>query len=289
MTDRLPLGQHTDDTLTELYDQRDQLRVMYDAASEREHDLINERDRIRTRIGSALACMSVRRFFGPTVRIRSGPTAVVLFERKDAATGGGGDSPSNARVGPKQVRTVGPLEVLTDTCMRLLRIYANGLDHGRQVDAANVAHRIRRILTGLDDRPLDDEELRLVDGMRQQNLDAAAAAIQRAERAEAELAEARALVEPQEDQLTDTDAEPLALTREQVRLVRDTCDRLLNQAPGERTRWLHVVIEGGDEYTANRSALSLRDWLQAEFGDGIAMRITTDAREQDDTTEGSAR
>lgn len=42
------------------------------------------------------------------------------------------------------------------------------------------------------------------------------------------------------------------------------------------TRHVHVTIRNVDEYTANRQALSLVDWLNAEF-DGL--QVTTDARE----------
>ncbi|GKQ35160.1 hypothetical protein [Streptomyces sp. A012304] len=45
----------------------------------------------------------------------------------------------------------------TIASIRLLKIYADGLDHGRQVDAANVARRIRRIVAGLDDRQPDNQ------------------------------------------------------------------------------------------------------------------------------------
>lgn len=38
-------------------------------------------------------------------------------------------------------------------CVKLLKIYANQIDHGRQVGGSDVASRIRHILTGLDDRP----------------------------------------------------------------------------------------------------------------------------------------
>lgn len=48
-------------------------------------------------------------------------------------------------------------------------------------------------------------------------------------------------------------------------------------APGSAaTRHVHVTITNPDEYTANRAALSLRDWITAEFpGHAVA----TDARE----------
>lgn len=47
------------------------------------------------------------------------------------------------------------------------------------------------------------------------------------------------------------------------------------------TRHVHVTISTPDEFTANRAALSLVDWIRAEFGH----HVTTDAREWDGTTE----
>lgn len=69
--------------------------------------------------------------------------------------------------------------------IRLLRIYANGLDHGREVGASDVARRIRRILAGLDDRPLEEEPVTDT-GLRRQ-LDAAIKALGGAEAENAEL------------------------------------------------------------------------------------------------------
>lgn len=44
------------------------------------------------------------------------------------------------------------------------------------------------------------------------------------------------------------------------------------------TRQVHVTITNPDEYTANRAALSLTDWIAAEFP---GHHVTTDAREWD--------
>ena len=62
---------------------------------------------------------------------------------------------------------------------------------------------------------------------------------------------------------------------------RCDCARWEAPDPGA-SRWLHVTITNPDAYTANRSALSLVDWLTAEF-DGVAMQITTNAREWGDS------
>lgn len=43
-----------------------------------------------------------------------------------------------------------------------------------------------------------------------------------------------------------------------------------------RERHVHVVIRHRDAYTANRQALSLVDWINAEFPE---LDVTTDARE----------
>jgi hypothetical protein len=45
---------------------------------------------------------------------------------------------------------------------------------------------------------------------------------------------------------------------------------------GRASRQVHVTITNPDEFTANRSALSLVDWIRAEFP---GMRVVTDARE----------
>lgn len=55
------------------------------------------------------------------------------------------------------------------------------------------------------------------------------------------------------------------------------------EATGRPTRYVHVVIGGTNEFTANRSALCIADLLRAEFGDGIALEITTDASEMTET------
>jgi hypothetical protein len=54
-------------------------------------------------------------------------------------------------------------------------------------------------------------------------------------------------------------------------------DRILAARNSEApTRHVHITIRHRDEYTANRQALSLADWINAEF-DGL--QVTTDARE----------
>jgi hypothetical protein len=60
----------------------------------------------------------------------------------------------------------------------------------------------------------------------------------------------------------------------------------LNVPPADDTqptRHVHVTIRHPDAYTANRAALSLVDFLRAEFH-GIHMHVTTDAREWDNTS-----
>ncbi|MFE7233953.1 hypothetical protein ACFVAF_25450 [Streptomyces sp. NPDC057596] len=48
--------------------------------------------------------------------------------------------------------------------------------------------------------------------------------------------------------------------------------------PAPATRHVHVTITNPDEYTANRAALSLVDWVRAEFP---SHHVTTDAHEWD--------
>ena len=98
MTDRHTASSITDDALTALYDQLDQARDIAVALENENAAATAEQERLRARLGAALACV------------------------------------------------------------RLLKIYADGLDHGRRVDASDVARRIRRILTGLDERPVGDPE-----------------------------------------------------------------------------------------------------------------------------------
>ncbi|MGW5616232.1 hypothetical protein [Streptomyces sp. NPDC003877] len=45
------------------------------------------------------------------------------------------------------------------------------------------------------------------------------------------------------------------------------------------TRHVHITISHSDEYTANRAALSLADWITAEFP---GHNVSTDAREWTD-------
>jgi hypothetical protein len=51
--------------------------------------------------------------------------------------------------------------------------------------------------------------------------------------------------------------------------------------PAQAVRHVHVTITNPDEYTANRAALSLTDWINAEFP---GHTVTTDAREWPATT-----
>ena len=69
-------------------------------------------------------------------------------------------------------------------------------------------------------------------------------------------------------------------------LHADTHQPTESTAPGDTpdgrsSRWVHVTIHNRDPYTANRQALSLVDWIHAEFP---GLDVTTDAREWDDHT-----
>lgn len=73
------------------------------------------------------------------------------------------------------------------------------------------------------------------------------------------------------------DAAIAALGRSETELAR--LRTALRPADGTQpARHVHVTITNPDEYTANRSALSLVDFLLTEFS-GIHMHVTTDARE----------
>jgi hypothetical protein len=167
VTDRLPLDQHTDATLTELYERLEQAR-RWSVHLEKELAAAQHQTAIDVQVMKKAdqqlddIAGAARKFkaWGEEQHVRA---ARAEAERERLRT----------RLGSALA------------CVRLLRIYADGLDHGRHVDASDVARRIRRILTGLDDRPVGDPE-------PQRQL---AAAIEALGRSETELTEARRRIE----------------------------------------------------------------------------------------------
>lgn len=105
------------------------------------------------------------------------------------------------------------------------------------------------------------------DGELRRQLDAAICALGRSE---TELAQKRAVIARVQRLL---DSGPIGTC----------CNHLLRAALSTRpaddtqpTRHVHVTIRNPDAYTANRAALSLVDWINAEFP---RHHVTTDARE----------
>lgn len=137
-------------------------------------------------------------------------------------------------------------------------------DHGEHVGAAtplicsDERHAAKVAALQAD---LDHYEEHVVGDLNEKNI----ALAQRAGRAEAAIARVRSLAADMRES-ADT---------------RWFADQLTGALDGEpsapaTTRYIHVTITNRDEYTANRAALSLVDWIHAEFP---GLQVTTDARE----------
>lgn len=139
-------------------------------------------------------------------------------------------------------------------------------DHGEHVGAAtplicsDERHATKVAALQAD---LDHYEEHVVGDLNEKNI----ALAQRAGRAEAAIARVRSLAADMRES-ADT------------RWFADQLTGALDGAPSApaTTRYIHVTITNRDEYTANRAALSLVDWIHAEF---TGLQVTTDAHEWD--------
>lgn len=77
------------------------------------------------------------------------------------------------------------------------------------------------------------------------------------------------------DEMTSDDLDALY---EQLERAQRIAVRVLDDEP-PATRWLHISLRNPDEFTVNRQALCLRDFINAEFP---GLRVDTDAREWDE-------
>lgn len=140
------------------------------------------------------------------------------------------------------------------------------------------------------DRELEKlrEQLHLIDGMRQQNLDAAAAAIQRAEKAETVIARVRALHH-------DWDADPGHCAHCQDGMGTPLpwpCPTIRAlDAPqagdGTGTATLTVTVTAPNQENADQWAGTLRDLITAEHGDAMRLHMTISPRTEGADTTGT--
>lgn len=153
---------------------------------------------------------------------------------------------------------------IRDTVLRVgdLRQFDTQLaDAVMRVRDGYVAQLVQRLR--IADQMQADYEERVVGDLNEKNI----ALAQRAGRAEAAIARVRSLAADMRES-ADT------------RWFADQLAGVLDGAPSApaTTRYIHVTITNRDEYTANRAALSLVDWIHAEF---TGLQVTTDAHEWD--------
>lgn len=144
MSDRIPLAGLTGVELDILYDQRDRARRTAATLKDRLTTVEDERDQARD-IAVALE-QELARAEAEVARLSKAEAA-------DAVARSYANRAAEAERQRLRTRLGAAL-----ASVRLLHIYADGLDHGREVGASDVARRIRRILAGLDDRPTGDPE-----------------------------------------------------------------------------------------------------------------------------------